>query len=491
MTIRYASLVSVLLISCLGVMLAAGPLRAQQSELSLDQGDRICIIGNTLAERMQHDGWLETLMQAGLQKDLVFRNLGFSADTLAIRLRSKDFGTPDEWLGRLRADVVFAFFGYNESFAGESGLAAFEKQLSDFIRHTRSQKYNGDSAPLLVLFSPIACEDLRDKQPRGPQEGIAAVNPHLPDFAETNQRLRRYTESMQRIAAEHEVPVVDLFTPTLRAWESGDQYTINGVHLNENGNAVVAEIIFRELFGKADFGDPQRLMNIREAVRDKNWHWFHRYRTTDGYSTYGGRADLKFTDGQTNREVVQRELEVLDYMTAQRDRKIHALVAGRDFAVDDSQAPPFIPVITNKPGAGPDGTHLFLSGAEAIDKMQVHEGMQVNLFASEEQFPELASPVQMSFDTRGRLWVAAWPTYPHWQPIVEEMNDKLLIFSDTDGDGRADDMKVFADRLHNPTGFEFWNGGVLVAQVPDLWFLKDTDGDDVADVRLRVLHGID
>ncbi len=469
-----------------------GPLHAQSPSLQLNQGDAVCVIGNTLAERMQHDGWLETLLQAGLKKDLVVRNLGFSADTLDVRLRSKDFGTPDEWLTRLQADVVFAFFGYNESYEGESGLADFEEQLVRFIKHTKSQNYNGQSAPTLVLFSPIACEDLSDKLPRQANEGLAVVNPNLPNFQATNQRLAQYTESMQRVAGEQQVVFVNLFDATRRVWATGDQFTINGIHLNENGNAIVAEIIFRELFGEdQDLGGINLLVPLREAVRDKNWHWFHRYRTTDGYSTYGGRADLTFTDGQTNREVVQRELEVLDFMTAERDKKIHALVAGSDYQVNDAAAPPFIPVISNKPGEGPNGTHLFLSGKDALAKMEVHEGMQVNLFASEEQFPELASPVQMSFDTRGRLWVAAWPTYPHWQPIVEEMNDKLLIFSDTDGDGAADEMKVFADKLHNPTGFEFWNGGVLVAQVPDLWFLKDTDGDDVADVRLRVLHGID
>ena len=70
------------------------------------------------------------------------------------------------------------------------------------------------------------------------------------------------------------------------------------------------------------------------------------------------------------------------------------------------------------------------------------------------------------------------------------MNDKLLILEDTDGDGKADKCTVFADDLHNPTGFEFWNGGVLVAQQPNLVFLKDTNGDDKADVRER-LHGFD
>src|SRR2546423_2812338 len=71
------------------------------------------------------------------------------------------------------------------------------------------------------------------------------------------------------------------------------------------------------------------------------------------------------------------------------------------------------------------------------------------------------------------------------------MNDKILIFEDTDGDGKADTMKVFADHLHCPTGFEFVPGGVLVAQAPNLVLLKDTKGVDKADVREIVLSGLD
>src|ERR1700747_2054072 len=67
--------------------------------VELKPGDHICIIGNTLADRMQHDGWLETLFHSRFPKDeLVFRNLGFSGDELNLRLRSQSFGTPDQWL---------------------------------------------------------------------------------------------------------------------------------------------------------------------------------------------------------------------------------------------------------------------------------------------------------------------------------------------------------------------------------------------------------
>ena len=112
------------------------------------------------------------------------------------------------------------------------------------------------------------------------------------------------------------------------------------------------------------------------------------------------------------------------------------------------------------------------------------------MFASEEQFPELVNPVQMSFDTKGRLWVAVWKNYPQWQPKTP-MDDKLLILEDTNGDGRADKRTVFAGDLANPTGFEFWNGGVIVADQPNVLFLKDTNGDDRYDTREILLHGFD
>jgi glucose/arabinose dehydrogenase len=197
----------------------------------------------------------------------------------------------------------------------------------------------------------------------------------------------------------------------------------------------------------------------------------------------------------TNYEVLQRESEVLDVMTGNRDRRIWAVARGLDPAgsglkIDDSDTPPFIDAQTNELGKGPNGAHVFLGGEEAIQKMTLGKGVKVELFASEKEFPELVAPVQMAFDTRGRLWVGAWKNYPHWQPKTP-MDDKLLILEDTNGDGKADKRTVFAGDLNNPTGFEFYNGGVIVAQAPKLIFLKDTNGDDKYDVKEILLTGFD
>src|SRR5438093_6099061 len=122
--------------------------------------------------------------------------------------------------------------------------------------------------------------------------------------------------------------------------------------------------------------------------------------------------------------------------------------------------------------------------------MKLPPGCNVNLFASEEQFPELANPVQMAFDTRGRLWVAAWPNYPERRP-ESTRGDPLLVFEDTNGDGRADKCITFIDGLNCPAGFQFYKDGVILVQAPDVWFIRDTDGDGKADWRERILDGMD
>src|SRR5581483_5908809 len=166
------------------------------------------------------------------------------------------------------------------------------------------------------------------------------------DAAATNERLERYADAMAEVARANKVPYIDLFGPTRELFQQANQpLTINGVHLTPEGDKAVAPLLDRALFGaRAEAPDWTKLEPLRQAIRDKNFHWFHRYRTTDGYSTYGGRADLKFVDGQTNREVLQRELEVLDVMTANRDRRVWAVAQGRDEKVDDANTPPFLTV---------------------------------------------------------------------------------------------------------------------------------------------------
>ncbi|MFC3199078.1 PVC-type heme-binding CxxCH protein [Parapedobacter deserti] len=124
---------------------------------------------------------------------------------------------------------------------------------------------------------------------------------------------------------------------------------------------------------------------------------------------------------------------------------------------------------------------------ESMKLMQVPVGFELQLFASE---PDIMNPIAMSWDERGRLWVLETVDYPNnFVEVKGEQNDRIKICEDTNGDGVADKFTVFADGLNIATSLTFSNDGVILAMAPDILFLKDTDGDDVADVRDTLMTG--
>lgn len=483
--LRYRS-TGPLALACLGLLaiVAARPVAAAEP-LELRKSDHICLVGNALGERMQHQNrWESLLHQRFPELELVVRNLCFPGDEPELRIRSQNFGEPDDHLRHSRATVVLYFFGFNESFAGEAGLADFRDQMTRLVRHTLAQDYSGGGPPRVALVSPIAFEDTGD--------------PNLPRGDGHNRRLAAYTETLRQVAAETGVAFADLFTPTQAMFEASDRrLTLNGAHLNDAGYAALAPRFIEALFGA---GGPQAVdPNLVAAIADKNFHWWHRYRAVNGYSIYGARGEAGFDGTYRNRDVMEREREILDEMTANRDARIWAIAQGKPVPpeVDDSNTLPFIEPKTNVGGAddpnaqrGKLGSLEYLSPEEQLELFDLAPGCEIQLVASEQQFPELANPVALQFDNRGRLWVATMQSYPQWKPKTE-LDDKLLILEDHDGDGVADECKVFAGGLHQPTGFELGHGGVFVAQQPDILFLRDLDGDDRADEVTRRLVGFD
>ncbi|MES2791540.1 MAG: PVC-type heme-binding CxxCH protein [Planctomycetota bacterium] len=115
----------------------------------------------------------------------------------------------------------------------------------------------------------------------------------------------------------------------------------------------------------------------------------------------------------------------------------------------------------------------------------VADGFEVNLFAAD---PRIAKPIQMNFDSRGRLWIASSSIYPQIQP-GQAANDRILVIEDKDNDGVADTTDVFVEGLLIPTGVEPGDGGAYVANSTELVHFKDTDGDGKADDRRVMLSG--
>lgn len=434
-------------------------------EFKLEPGDKIAVVGNALAERLQNDGWFESYLQSALPEyKLQLRNLGYSGDQVHYRPRAHEgFGDSDSHLANVQASVIFSFFGYNESFADQP--EDYRKQLSAWVDHVKALKYLPGKAPRLVLFSPIAHEDLD--------------NALLPDGKENNRKLAEIAKVTEEVAKAKSVSYVDLFEAS-KEWYAANQeaLTINGVHLNEKGNQTLASYLVEKVLKKTPNLDPESLEKLRAAVQEKDRHWFHRYRAASGNDVWGTRS---IQDG--NHETLNRELQQLEVMTANRDQQVWARAKGGDLKVDDKNVPSSVKV----------GTHIvrdvkFLSPEETAKSLTLPEELQINVFAAEDQFPEIVNPVALQVDTKGRIWVASWEDYPKWKPGTE-VKDRLVILSDEDGDGKADKSKTFA-HVSNLTGFEFWNGGVIAVAAPNVYFLKDTDGDDVADQTIHLFGGL-
>ncbi len=127
-----------------------------------------------------------------------------------------------------------------------------------------------------------------------------------------------------------------------------------------------------------------------------------------------------------------------------------------------------------------------LSPEDSMRRMITPAGFEVCLFAAE---PNIRKPMAIAWDHRGRAWVAETTDYPNQLHPDGQGNDRITICEDTDNDGKADKFTVFAEGLNIPTGLLFTNGGVIVHAAPQTLFLKDTTGDDKADVRQTLFEG--
>ncbi len=439
---------------------AAEP-RATTLPLTLTPGARIAFIGNTLMDRGRHYGHLETLLHQKFPKHrLVIRNLAWSADTIDVQPRPENFADLKQHLFHEKIDVIFAAFGFNESFAGDEGLEAFRAGLAKYVDMLKRSAFNGTSSPQVVLFSPIANENL----------------PNIPAGDNNNARLAKYTKAIQAVAKEQSVAFVDAYASTLNAMQNSEPapLTVNGIHLNEKGYRLFADSVYLQLFQEKA---PTLDESIRSIVVDQNRQYFRRYRPLNTfYYTGGRRKDYGYLD-------FLPAMRNFDMMVSNRDDAIWKMAEGnRGVSIDDSQIPPLPKTKSSR------GANEWLSAAKELEAFKIDPRFEVNLFAGEEEFPDIAAPIQMRWDARGRLWVSCSTTYPHVYP-GNEPNDKIVILEDTDGDGKADKSTVFADDLHIPLSFEFGDGGVYVSEMPDLTFLKDVDGDGKADIRQRLLTG--
>ncbi len=494
-----------MLTSILPALLLALPVPPPVADapIRLEEDYRVVLLGGGLGSRMLHFGHFETgLHLRHPDKRLFVRNICDEGNTPSFRPHSGRgdqlgfpgaeafhgpysddntangvgfFETDEAWLGRLRPDVLIAFFGFSESFQGLAGLQNFRAELDAFVVHTLAQTYGADAPPRLVLVSPTAFED---------RTGLMSVS----DGARENANLAAYTSAMEAVASEHGVPFVNAFNASLE-WQASSRrpLTTDGALLNDHGYRLFSAFLLDSVFGATPERAAQHAGQVRAAVEDKNWLWINDFKIPNGVHVFGRRHD---PFGPANYPF---EIDKIREMTAIRDRAIWAATRGEelDLAALDAATSELPAVETNYKPSNKNGELVFLTGEEALKTIAVPEGFHIEQWATEEEFPDLANPVQLSFDNRGRLWVATMPSYPHWRPGDPRPDDKLLILEDTDGDGKADKQTVWADGLHLPMGFEFAPEGVYLSQGIHLVLLRDRDGDDRADSREIVFSGFD
>lgn len=472
---------------------AQDPQRPELPESSLPlkfvSGEKIALVGNSLAERMNLFGHFETYLHL-LHPDrkLVLRNFARPAEAVNNQQRSADYTAIDDPMKVFSADTYLCFFGFNESYSGINSVEEFKKQYVQYLDHISNlyPRQSTNPSPRFVLVSPIAFE--------------SADSRFLPDGNLENQQLAAYSAAVEALAKERKLAFVDLYRPTreLFAQQPGLQYTINGCHLNESGDLAVGKLLAEQLFRvpatslsldatNTQFSQVQ-FEKLRAAINDKSWVHLQDYRMLNGWYVYGGRRTW-------DKETFPLEYAKIRRMAEVRDQYCWDIAQGKSVSTtptDDATGELFVPQTRfgdPRQKYSEAESLRYLSPDEFIAQTQVPQGFKIELFADETKFPDIAKPVQLNFDNKGRAWLACMPTYPQWKPGDPRPGDKLVILEDTDGDGKADVSKVFYDKLHCPTGFEFWNGGVLVVDQPRMLFLKDTDGDDKADQVVHLMDG--
>ncbi len=470
-------------------------------KVEIPDGAHISLIGGNLGSRMMNYGYFETEMYVRYpEKSLIIRNMCDGGDTPGFRPHASrnlpwafpgaekfqtefakksdsegHFDSPDQWLTNLKTDIIIAFFGFSESFDGKDNLENYKNELNAFIQHTLNQKYNGVSSPQLVIVSPTAYEDLTSLMdvPKGDSE---------------NENIWMYTQVMKEVAEKNKVTFVDAFTPSKKWYnEANNPLTIDGMQLNGDGYKKLAIYLSDEIFGSAPSKVEANRSLIHEMVMEKNWLWHNDYKIPNGVHVYGRRYDPFGPDNYpAELEKIRQMLTIRDkaiWLAAQKGEKTNLKEADKNTRS--------LPEIKTNFNPEQNGSLKYLYGADALAKLKVPEGYKIDLFASEVEFKDLANPVQMSFDNKGRLWVATMPSYPHYKPGDSKPDDKLIILEDTNNDGKADKQTVFVDGLHLPLGFEFAPEGVYVSQGTNLKLFTDTNGDDKADKEEIILSGFD
>jgi hypothetical protein len=288
-----------------GVVALAAMAMGVRAEIPFGRGDYVICYGNSMMERLSEQGELEALVQvAEAGKQLRFRSFAWTGDEVGYRLRPEGY---EEHLRTLMkewpAKVVVAGYGMNEAFAGEAGLGDFREQLGGYL----DQLARLHAGAKVVLVGPTAVEP-----------GFPG-----PDAAGRNADIERYGKVMSEEAGKRGVVYVDVYGASVAGH---GRLTTNGLHLNEEGNRVVARVIAGALVGEAVVRgiDDGRVKEVAKAVGRKQKYVAEVVRPKNADLYYGIRKRPEEYAAEMPRyhEMVRRCEAVVHELAATPGKKV-------------------------------------------------------------------------------------------------------------------------------------------------------------------------
>jgi putative membrane-bound dehydrogenase-like protein len=260
--------------------------------------------------------------------------------------------------------------------------------------------------------------------------------------------------------------IVNSSHPILKGLSPIESWDETYVHSHHNTNRVV-------LAERRDSTNSEPYTWVRESGRGRVFYtaWGHDQRTW-------GNTDFQ--------KLVENGVR---WASEKSPSRLHARAGLAPFEYVDAPSP--LPNYVPNAQWGTQGEPLRkmqkpITPEESLKHIVTLPGFEVKPFAAE---PDIAKPICMAWDERGRLWIAETVDYPNNMQAPGEGHDRIKICEDTDGDGKADKFTIFADKLSVPTGFAFARGGIIVVHSGKTEFLRDTNGDDKADIREVLFTG--
>lgn len=270
------------------------------------------------------------------------------------------------------------------------------------------------------------------------------------------------------------------------AHHQGKEFSTSVVKPNHPAMTGVKEFnAWDETYVHSEHGDDRNILMVRKPVGNDNitkpepWTWTRNQGSGRVFYTASGHDERVWSRSEFHQLL---KSGILWAVGDQRQASYQKFVSSR--APLKYEKRDNIPNYERRKEPLP--FQIPLSPEDSMSYTQVPVGWKLELFASE---PDIINPIYIQWDERGRLWALETIDYPNEVRSEDPGDDSLKILEDTDGDGKCDKVTVFADKLNIPTSFTFGNGGVYLHQAPHTWFLKDTDGDDVADHKEILFSG--